>query len=90
MTLTAGFYTLSWVRIGDTTSTLRIQRGGMTQAGLFSVVQAAGMPATGHGPFVGILNTGITGALPGTVTRGDTATNVESNYIPAVTFRRTA
>ena len=90
VTLTAGFYVFSWVRIGDTTSTLRMQRGEANQAGVFSIGQAGGMPADGHGPYVAVLNTGITGALPSTVARGDVSTNIEGNGVPAFALRRSA
>ena len=90
VTLTSGFYVFSWVRIGDTTSTLRMQRGEANQAGVFSIGQAGGMPADGHGPYAAVLNTGITGALPSTVARGDVSTNIEGNGVPAFALRRSA
>lgn len=82
--LTAGLYALCWCRIGDTGDLAKIQGANTAQTpGLVSLQTAHGIVATGHGPVHTILNTGVTGALPTTVSVSDVTTNL-SKRVPQV------
>lgn len=81
----AGPYALTWVRIGDTTDTATLQRTVYANnVHLFPLSSSSSWTAVGHGPVHGILNTGITGALPSTVVIGHVNTNQEGGNAPQI------
>lgn len=82
-----GHYALTWCRYGDTEDTLRLQRGGAgSTPHLFSLQAATTWAATGHGPIVGILNSGISGPLPTTISQVSVSTNfaAENSWVPQI------
>ena len=89
--LAGGPYALTYVRQGDTGNTGAILCADLADQWLngmlFNLGSGTGTPATGHSIGSAQLNTGVTGALPGSVAQADQNTNTETK-IPAVALRR--
>lgn len=89
--LTAGLYALSWTRIGDTAESSLVHRSPViNNPHVMPLAQGTSNPATGHDPRVATLNTGVTGALPSSVTMADITTSLEGAAVPMITLRRSA
>jgi hypothetical protein len=90
--LAGGAYALTWTKIGDTGNTGKVQgavAGDQQASQFFGIGSGTGWPASGHSIITAQLNSGVTGALPGTVTQADQNTNTP-NEIPMVVVRRSA
>lgn len=90
--LAAGAYALTWTKIGDTGNTGKVQgavAGDQQASQIFGIGSGTGFPASGHSIITAQLNSGVAGALPGTVTQADQSTNTP-NEIPMVVVRRSA
>jgi len=92
--LAGGAYALTWAKIGDTGNTGKvlgasIAGGDNYPSQLFGIGSGTNIPATAHSIQTAQLNSGVAGALPGTVTQADQNTNTP-NEVPMVSFRRSA
>lgn len=92
LVIPGGPYALTWTKIGDTGNTGKVlgasvASGDQYPSQLFGIGSSTAFPATAHSIQTAQLNSGVAGALPGTVTQADQNTNTP-NEVPMVVFRR--
>lgn len=87
-TIPAGAYAMTWVRYGDDGNTMRAQRSAYDlNPHLWPLWSSTSWTATGHGPVHGLINTGISGPLPTTVSFQNVQTNQEGGSVPQIQVR---
>lgn len=89
----AGAYALTWCQSVDSAATAQVQYAAFDYNGsIFPLAQSTQAIATGHGPAVARLNTGVisTTALPSTVAIANDNTNQAGNNVPQIVIHRSA